>query len=63
MENNLFTYAYKELSQDAFICWLMSYAKVNAEEDKALGNVLLVLLECLFLNYQRMKVQKYLLLP
>lgn len=26
MKNNLFTYATSELSQDAFICWLMSFA-------------------------------------
>lgn len=26
-ENNLFNWATKELSQDAFICWLMSFAK------------------------------------
>lgn len=37
MENNIFKYATKELSQDAFICWLVewinhkeeSYAKVK----------------------------------
>lgn len=36
MKNNLFTYATSELSQDAFICWLMSYAMKDARPDKAL---------------------------
>lgn len=36
MENNLFNYATKELSQDAFICWLMSYAKEGSKADVAL---------------------------
>ena len=30
MKNNLFYYATKELSQDAFICWLCSYAGEGA---------------------------------
>ena len=29
MKNNIFSYATGELSQDAFICWLMSYAMKN----------------------------------
>lgn len=33
MVNNLFTYATKELSQDAFICWLCSFA-INETECK-----------------------------
>ena len=36
MKNNLFYYATKELSQDAFICWLMSYAMKDAKKDDAL---------------------------
>lgn len=36
INNNLFYYATKELSQDAFICWLCSYALEGAEiRDKA----------------------------
>ena len=31
LENNLFRYATKELSQDAFICWLCSYALEHAD--------------------------------
>ena len=36
MKNNLFNYATKELSQDAFICWLMSYAMKDAKKDEGL---------------------------
>ena len=36
MKNNIFFYATKELSQDAFICWLMSYAMKNAKKDEGL---------------------------
>lgn len=36
MENNLYTYATSELSQDAFICWLTSYAMANAKRDDGL---------------------------
>ena len=30
MKNNLFNYATSELSQDAFLCWLASYALEDA---------------------------------
>lgn len=33
MKNNLFYWATGELSQDAFICWLMSYATKDSKED------------------------------
>lgn len=33
MKNNLFQYATKELSQDAFICWLCSFALEDAKKD------------------------------
>lgn len=36
MNNNLFQYATSELSQDAFICWLLSYALKDCDKDKAL---------------------------
>ena len=32
MKNNLFNYATSELSQDAFICWLCSYAFDSADD-------------------------------
>ncbi len=32
LKNNLFNYATKELSQDAFICWLCSFALEDADE-------------------------------
>lgn len=36
-KNNLFRYATSELSQDAFICWLMSFAhKDHLQEDAVL---------------------------
>ena len=38
LKNNLFEYATSELSQDAFICWLASYAHEEAEKDAALKN-------------------------
>lgn len=36
MKNNLFTYATSELSQDAFLCWLLSYAMKESKEDAGL---------------------------
>lgn len=38
MVNNLFTYATKELSQDAFICWLCSFAMDNSQGEDELKN-------------------------
>lgn len=38
MNNNLFRYATSELSQDAFICWLLSYAIKDCNKDEALTN-------------------------
>lgn len=35
LKNNLFYYATKELSQDAFICWLCSHALVETDSDDA----------------------------
>lgn len=38
LKNNIFTFATKELSQDAFICWLLNFAhKEHKEEDYALA--------------------------
>lgn len=34
MDNNLFNYATSELSQDAFICWLLSFAKQESKDEK-----------------------------
>lgn len=36
MYNNLFFYATKELSQDAFICWLLSFAVKDCNKDQTL---------------------------
>ncbi|MPM18936.1 hypothetical protein SDC9_65354 [bioreactor metagenome] len=37
--NNLFNYATKELSQDAFICWLLAFAMTEHElENLALAS-------------------------
>lgn len=36
MNNNLFQYATSELSQDAFICWLLSFAIKDCQKDPAL---------------------------
>ena len=46
MKNNLFYYATSELSQDAFICWLASFALKGSEKDltlKQCANHMLVL--------------------
>lgn len=32
LHNNLFTYATSELSQDAFLCWLLSFAMADAQD-------------------------------
>ena len=32
--NNVFKYATNELSQDAFICWLVNYINTDEEEYK-----------------------------
>lgn len=45
LKNNLFTYATKELSQDAFLCWLASYALEDAEPDDALHSCAREMLE------------------
>lgn len=44
-ENNLFNYATSELSQDAFLCWLASYALEDAEPDDALRSCAREMLE------------------
>ena len=36
LKNNLFSYATSELSQDAFLCWLASYALEDTEPDDSL---------------------------
>lgn len=45
LKNNLFEYATSELSQDAFICWLASYAHEEAEKDEALNECAKKMLE------------------
>lgn len=37
-QNNIFHYATSELSQDAFLCWLFSYALKDADNDAALNS-------------------------
>ena len=44
LRNNLFYYATSELSQDAFICWLASFALEDAERDAALNECAVKLL-------------------
>ncbi len=36
LKNNLFSYATSELSQDAFLCWLFSYAMKDADDEPVL---------------------------
>lgn len=45
LKNNLFNYATSELSQDAFLCWLASYALEAAEPDDALRSCAREMLE------------------
>lgn len=45
LRNNLFYYATSELSQDAFLCWLASYALEDAEPDDALHSCAREMLE------------------
>lgn len=45
LKNNLFEYATSELSQDAFICWLASYAHGKAEKDAVLNECARKMLE------------------
>ena len=45
LKNNLFNYATSELSQDAFLCWLASYALEDAEPDDALRSCAREMLE------------------
>lgn len=45
LKNNLFEYATSELSQDAFICWLASYAHEEAEKDAAINECARKMLE------------------
>lgn len=45
LKNNLFEYATSEFSQDAFICWLASYAHEEAEKDAALNECARKMLE------------------
>ena len=45
MINNLFQYATSELSQDAFLCWLFSYAHVDSKVDPALRDCALAMIK------------------
>ena len=45
LKNNLFNYATSELSQDAFLCWLASYALEDAEPDDTLRSCAREMLE------------------
>lgn len=53
MNPNLFTYATSELSQDAIICWLLEWAKLeNKEVDTALHIVGISFLDSLFAKFK-----------
>ncbi len=45
LKNNLFNYVTSELSQDAFLCWLASYALEDAEPDDTLRSCAREMLE------------------
>lgn len=57
-ENNMFKYATKELSQDAFICWCINW--INYDKNKNLGKQILKLIignKIKELNYDDIEVQ------
>ncbi|PIR00224.1 MAG: hypothetical protein COV66_07705 [Nitrospinae bacterium CG11_big_fil_rev_8_21_14_0_20_45_15] len=57
---NLFTYAYSELSQDAFICWLLEWARLeNKEENEQLHNCGINLINCFFDKHHKSKPERY----
>lgn len=39
VENNIFKFATKELSQDAFICWLVNWINIDNEENNDIKNL------------------------
>ena len=45
MINNLFHYATSELSQDAFLCWLFSYAHADSKVDIALRDCAIAMIK------------------
>ena len=56
--NNIFKYATKELSQDAFLCWCINW--INSDENFSLGKAMLELLVGKFLpnlNYEKGKIK------
>ena len=57
MKNNLFTYATSELSQDAFICWLASFAFQDADGDAALCECAQELLSTFVPEFENSSVQ------
>ena len=38
-EHNIFKYATKELSQDAFLCWLLSWYNIDENEDEEVNKL------------------------
>ena len=57
ISNNLFDYATSKLSQDAFICWLVSWIKYK-EKSEELYNVAYDFLKLIF-NKKRIKEKNY----
>lgn len=50
---NLFKYATSELSQDAFICWLLEWAKPENEQSKELHECAIVLIKTFFEKHKK----------
>ncbi|MBU1850673.1 MAG: hypothetical protein KKH40_08145, partial [Nanoarchaeota archaeon] len=50
LENNIFKYATKELTQDAFICWVLSY--YNKPENKKLHSIAKNLIKKIIQKYK-----------
>jgi hypothetical protein len=51
---NLFHYAYTELAQDAFICWLLSWAKPeNKKQNETLHHLAMALLKRIFEKHRK----------
>lgn len=57
MKNNLFSYATSELSQDAFICWLCSFALPDARPNPALRDCSHAMLEVFVPEFKGKEVE------
>ena len=55
MENNIFKFATKELSQDAFLCWLINWINLPTQENTEIKNLAKNFIDKLVSNSKNMK--------